>query len=80
MVSLLDLKSRLRKICGEAAGSGGSGDVEELKEIIQQYPQLINEVRFHNFSLACYFYISHFSFLFVSFRFFSLLFCVFLNL
>jgi hypothetical protein len=45
IVSLSDLKGRLRKICGDADGTGGSSDVEELKEILQQCPQLVNEVR-----------------------------------
>jgi hypothetical protein len=66
IVSLLDLKSRLRKICGEKMKKG-SDDVEKLKDILQQYPQLVNEVRFNGFSLACYFHLSYFCFLLLLF-------------
>jgi hypothetical protein len=48
---ILDLKNRLRKICGEFFDYDspwnvkGSGDIVAFKEIIQHYPQLVNEVR-----------------------------------
>jgi hypothetical protein len=61
---ILDLKNRLRKICGEFFGFTsplnvrGSGDIVAFKEIIQHYPQLVNEVRnfvFLNFLFFLFF-------------------------
>jgi hypothetical protein len=68
---ILDLKNRLRKICGEYFGYasplnvGGSGDIVAFKEIIQHYPQLVNEVRillFRNFLFLCFFLVLNMNF------------------
>jgi hypothetical protein len=49
----LVLKDRLKNICGDDEEKG-SGNVKELKKIIQQQPQLIDEVRNHLFLIDCF--------------------------
>jgi hypothetical protein len=68
---ILDLKNRLRKICGEFFGltsplnARGTGDIVAFKEIIQHYPQFVNEVRtvlFRNFLFFVFFLVLNMNF------------------
>jgi hypothetical protein len=47
-LKILAVKHRLREICGDRYITG-SGNVKHFKEIIQQYPQLLNVVRVYSF-------------------------------